>query len=73
VSQMFGSWDEASEEGLGLLVCRKLLTLMNGDVRYLRDASKSAFILSLELAASPAAAAASSRKIYKPQAMRTFL
>lgn len=70
VSQMFGSLDEASEEGLGLLVCRKLLLLMNGDVRYLRDASKSAFILSLELASAPPAAPP---KIYKPLPMKTFL
>lgn len=70
VSQMFGSWDVASEEGLGLLVCRKLLRLMNGDVSYLRDASKSAFILSVELASAPPSAPI---KIYKPQPMRTFL
>lgn len=73
VSQMFGSWEEASEEGLGLLVCRKLLMLMNGDVRYLRDASKSAFILSLELASAPPAATTAPPKIYKPQPIRTFL
>ncbi|KAJ3696469.1 hypothetical protein LUZ61_000174 [Rhynchospora tenuis] len=68
VSQMFGSGDDASEEGLGLLVCRKLLKLMNGDVRYLREASNSAFILSLELATAPPAAP----KIYKPQPIRPF-
>ncbi|XP_078161104.1 phytochrome A-like [Carex rostrata] len=73
VSQMFGSWEEASEEGLGLLVCRKLLMLMNGNVRYLRDASKSAFILSLELASAAPAAATAPPKIYKPQPIRTFL
>lgn len=50
---MFGKDDDPSEEGLSLLVCRKLLRLMNGDVRYLREASKSAFIISVELASAP--------------------
>ncbi|XP_020589069.1 phytochrome A [Phalaenopsis equestris] len=50
LSQMFGGKEELSEEGMSLLVCRKLLKLMNGDARYLREADKSAFILSAELA-----------------------
>jgi len=50
LAQMFGSGDEQSDEGVCLLVCRKMLKLMNGDVRYLREADKSAFIISLELA-----------------------
>ncbi|XP_010914827.1 phytochrome A isoform X1 [Elaeis guineensis] len=53
LSQMFGKDDDPSEEGLSLLVCRKLLRLMNGDVRYLREATKSAFIISVELASAP--------------------
>lgn len=52
LSQMFGTGEEASDEGLSLLVCRKLLRLMNGDVRYLREAGKSSFILSVELASA---------------------
>lgn len=52
LSQMFGNSEAPSEEGLSLLVCRKLLRLMNGDVRYLREASKSAFIVSVELASA---------------------
>ncbi|MQM19367.1 hypothetical protein Taro_052374 [Colocasia esculenta] len=52
LSQMFGNGEELSEEGISLLVCRKLLKLMNGDVRYLREAGKSSFIMSVELAAA---------------------
>lgn len=58
LSQMFGNGSELSEEGISLLVCRKLLKLMNGDVRYLREAGKSAFIIYLELASAPAPAPA---------------
>ncbi|RWW15408.1 hypothetical protein GW17_00020754 [Ensete ventricosum] len=53
LSEMFGTSEDPSEEGLGLLVCRKLLRLMNGDVRYLREAGKSGFIVSVELASAP--------------------
>ncbi|WOL03224.1 phytochrome A [Canna indica] len=53
LSEMFGSSQAPSEEGLSLLVCRKLLRLMNGEVRYLREAEKSAFIVSVELASAP--------------------
>ncbi|KAI3920953.1 hypothetical protein MKW98_027663 [Papaver atlanticum] len=41
-----------SEEGISLVMSRKLLRLMDGDVRFLREAGKSSFIISLELAAS---------------------
>ncbi|XP_068658918.1 phytochrome A-like [Aristolochia californica] len=53
LSQMFESDKETSEEGISLLVSRKLLKLMNGDVRYLREAAKSTFILSAELGSAP--------------------
>lgn len=49
---MFGSNAETSEEGISLLVSRKLVKLMNGDVQYLREAGKSTFIISVELAAA---------------------
>ncbi|XLU74138.1 hypothetical protein S245_033191, partial [Arachis hypogaea] len=52
LNQMFGREGQESEEGISLLISRKLLKLMNGDVWYLRDASKSSFILTVELAAS---------------------
>ncbi|KAL9318764.1 hypothetical protein ACSQ67_015281 [Phaseolus vulgaris] len=52
LNQMFGNNGLESEEGMSLLISRKLLKLMNGDVRYLREAGKSAFILSAELAAA---------------------
>ncbi|XLS51724.1 hypothetical protein HN51_012401 [Arachis hypogaea] len=52
LNQMFGQDGQESEEGISLLISRKLLKLMNGDVRYLREAGKSSFILTVELAAS---------------------
>ncbi|GMP39695.1 hypothetical protein CsSME_00010425 [Camellia sinensis var. sinensis] len=51
LSQMFGGDMDTSEEGISLLVSRKLVKLMNGDVQYLREAGKSTFIISVELAA----------------------
>uniref|UniRef100_M1BAD8 Phytochrome A n=1 Tax=Solanum tuberosum TaxID=4113 RepID=M1BAD8_SOLTU len=50
LSQMFGSEADASEEGISLLVSRKLVKLMNGEVQYLREAGRSTFIISVELA-----------------------
>lgn len=51
LNQMFGGDGDASEEGISLLISRKLVKLMNGDVHYLREAGKSSFIVSVELAA----------------------
>lgn len=48
---MFGNDGETSEEGISMLVSQKLVKLMNGDVQYLREAGKSTFIISVELAA----------------------
>ncbi|KAL2536900.1 Phytochrome A [Forsythia ovata] len=50
LGQMFGSDEEVSEEGISLLISRKLVKLMNGDVQYLREAGKSTFIISVEFA-----------------------
>ncbi|CAK7340402.1 unnamed protein product [Dovyalis caffra] len=50
LDQMFGGDVDASEEGISLLISRKLVKLMNGDVRYMREAGKSSFIISAELA-----------------------
>jgi phytochrome A len=56
MSQMFEEDSkEKSEEGLALLVSRNLLSLMNGDVRHLREAGVSTFILTAELASAPTA------------------
>ncbi|XP_028779403.1 phytochrome A [Neltuma alba] len=52
LNEMFGSDGQESEEGINLLISRKLVKLMNGDVRYLREAGKSSFILTVELAAA---------------------
>lgn len=46
---------EQSEEGFSLLVSRNLLRLMNGDIRHMREAGMSTFILTAELASAPAA------------------
>nr|XP_004494497.1 phytochrome A-like isoform X1 [Cicer arietinum]XP_012569651.1 phytochrome A-like isoform X1 [Cicer arietinum] len=50
LNQMFGVDRQESEEGISLLISRKLLKLMNGDVLYVREEGKSSFIISLELA-----------------------
>lgn len=50
LSQMFGDEADASEDGISLFISRKLVRLMNGDVQYLREAGRSTFIISLELA-----------------------
>lgn len=51
LSQLFGNTNgEPSDEGISLLVSGKLVKLMNGDVQYLREAGKSSFIVSVELA-----------------------
>ncbi|KAG5055996.1 hypothetical protein JHK85_008506 [Glycine max] len=52
LNQMFGRDGHESEEGISMLISRKLLKLMKGDVRYIREAGKSSFILSVELAAA---------------------
>ncbi|KDP23318.1 hypothetical protein JCGZ_23151 [Jatropha curcas] len=51
LNQMFGSDGDPCEEGISLLVSRNLVKLMNGDVQYLREAGKSSFLISVELAA----------------------
>ncbi|XP_022999618.1 phytochrome A [Cucurbita maxima] len=52
LNEMFGSEEDTSEEGFSLLISRKLVKLMNGDVRYMREAGKSSFIITVELAAA---------------------
>ncbi|OAY42472.1 phytochrome A [Manihot esculenta] len=51
LNQMFGSDVDASDEGISLLISRKLVKHMSGDVLYLREAGQSSFIISAELAA----------------------
>lgn len=50
LSQMFESREDPSEEGISLLISRKLVKLMNGDIQYMRSAGTSTFIISVELA-----------------------
>lgn len=50
LNQMFGGeGEDPSEEGISLLISRKLVKLMNGDVQYMRQAGSSTFIIALEL------------------------
>ena len=49
---MFESDGDASKEGVSLLIGRKLVKLMNGDIRYLREVSGSTSIVTVELAAA---------------------
>ncbi|KAH9608912.1 hypothetical protein KSS87_019302 [Heliosperma pusillum] len=49
LKQMFEGQGDASEEGISLVVSRKLVKLMNGDIQYLRSAGSSTFIISVEL------------------------
>lgn len=50
MDQMFGRIVSKSEDGISLLVSRKLLNIMNGDVGYSREVDKSAFVISLKFA-----------------------
>ncbi|KAL9256664.1 Phytochrome A1-like protein [Drosera capensis] len=50
LSQMFEISSETSEEGVSLLISRKLVKLMNGEIQYLREAGSSTFIISMEFA-----------------------
>ncbi|KAL3635167.1 Phytochrome A1 [Castilleja foliolosa] len=52
LNEMFGDEENASEDGISLFISRKLVKLMNGDVQYLREAGRSTFIISVELAIS---------------------
>lgn len=50
VQQMFNLDNDISQEGFGLLICRKLVKLMNGDVQYVRGGGKPSFVIFVELA-----------------------
>nr|AHZ63987.1 phytochrome [Hedwigia ciliata] len=49
VHEMFDRGRGMTQEGLGLSMCRKLVKLMNGEVKYVRDTGKSYFLVNLEL------------------------
>ncbi|KAH9297689.1 hypothetical protein KI387_029371 [Taxus chinensis] len=49
VQQMFNLDHNMSQEGFGLLICRKIVKLMNGDVQYVRG-GKPSFVIVVELA-----------------------
>lgn len=51
VRQMFDRADphSKSQEGLGLSMCRKIVKLMSGEVKYVREEGRSYFQLVLDL------------------------
>ena len=49
VQQMHDCSQEITQEGMGLSVSRKLAKLMNGDVKYIRDADLCYFLVTVEL------------------------
>ena len=46
---MFHSSRWVTQEGLGLSMCRKILKLMNGEVRYIRESERCYFLVILEV------------------------
>ncbi|KAJ6823899.1 phytochrome B-like [Iris pallida] len=49
VQDMFHNSRWATEEGLGLSLCRRLLKLMNGEVQYIRESERSYFLIMIKL------------------------
>ncbi|XP_022938306.1 phytochrome B-like isoform X1 [Cucurbita moschata] len=49
IQDMFHSGRWATQEGLGLSMCRKILKLMNGEVQYIRESERCYFSITLEL------------------------
>ncbi|KAM7277856.1 hypothetical protein ACFE04_004990 [Oxalis oulophora] len=52
LNQLFDNDRDTSEEGISLLISKKLVKFMNGDVQYLRATGKSSFIIKVVLAAA---------------------
>lgn len=48
VQDMFRNSKWATQEGIGLSMCRKILKLMNGEVQYIRESERSYFLIILE-------------------------
>ncbi|KAJ6772219.1 TWO-COMPONENT HISTIDINE KINASE [Salix koriyanagi] len=49
VQDMFHGSRWVTQEGLGLSMCRKILKLMNGEVRYIRESERCYFLVVLEV------------------------
>ncbi|KAF9677213.1 hypothetical protein SADUNF_Sadunf08G0084600 [Salix dunnii] len=49
VQDMFHGSRWATQEGLGLSMCRKILKLMNGEVQYIRESERCYFLVILEV------------------------
>ncbi|KAI3823563.1 hypothetical protein L1987_05002 [Smallanthus sonchifolius] len=49
VQDMFHSGQWSTDEGFGLRMCRKIITLMNGEVQYIRESERCYFLIVLEL------------------------
>lgn len=48
VQDMFRNSKWATQEGIGLSMCRRILKLMNGEVQYIRESERSYFLIVLE-------------------------
>nr|WFD60896.1 phytochrome B [Brandisia swinglei] len=49
VQDMFHSSRWVTQEGLGLSMCRKILKLMKGEVKYIRESERCYFLIALDL------------------------
>ncbi|KAJ0940660.1 putative PAS domain, phytochrome, GAF domain, histidine kinase/HSP90-like ATPase [Helianthus annuus] len=49
IKDMFDNSQWSTKDGLGLQMCRKILTLMNGEVQYIRESERCYFIIVLQL------------------------
>ncbi|XP_031097629.1 phytochrome B-like isoform X1 [Ipomoea triloba] len=49
IQDVFHNSEWETREGLGLSMCRKIVTLMNGEVRYVREAERCYFLVILKL------------------------
>ncbi|KAK1292035.1 Phytochrome B [Acorus calamus] len=52
VQDMFLSSEWATEEGMGLSMCRRILVLMNGEVQYIRESERCYILIMIELPTS---------------------
>ncbi|KAK1317580.1 Phytochrome B [Acorus calamus] len=52
VQDMFLSSEWATQEGMGLSMCRRILALMNGEVQYIRESERCFILIMIELPTS---------------------
>lgn len=52
VQDMFNNSSWLTKEGLGLSICRRILTIMNGGVQYIREADRCYFLITIRFSTS---------------------